>query len=61
MAAAAAAGLAPRIARSARPGRATVLIAARPAAVPGSGGGSLAWGSAPGRPEARPRGRGEEP
>ena len=60
VAAAAAAGLAPRIARSADLG-ATVLIAARPAAVPGSGGGSLAWGSAPGRPEARPRGRGEEP
>jgi len=40
-AAAAAAGLVPRIARSADLG-ATVLIAAQPAAVPGSGGGSLA-------------------
>ena len=39
--AAAAAGLVPRIARSADLG-ATVLIAARPAAVPGSGGRSLA-------------------
>jgi release factor glutamine methyltransferase len=40
-AAAAAAGLAPRIVRSAELD-ATVLIATRPAAVPGSGGGSLA-------------------
>ena len=41
VAVAAAAGLVPRVARSADLG-ATVLIAARPAAVPGSGGGSLA-------------------